>query len=285
MTETSAVLRIAPPGTARALARLTGAQGTGPGRSGGPSALVERNVRVYRAGWVVLISGFFEPLFYLLSLGVGLSRLVGQVEGPGGHLMTYTAFVAPAMLASSAMNGAVFDATFNIFFKLKYAKLYDAILATPMSTRDVAVGEIGWALMRGGFYSAMFLVVMLALGLVSSWWALLVVPVALLTGLGFAAIGMAATTWMRSWQDFEYVTLALIPMFLFSATFYPLSVYPEPLRTVVQISPLYHAAALTRQLTVGAVDAASLVHVAVLVVMGVVGVRVAAARLQTLLLR
>jgi lipooligosaccharide transport system permease protein len=266
--------RVVPPTSAR---RLLG--------SGNARFLIERNARVYRAGWIVLISGILEPLFYLLSVGVGVAQLVGDVELPGGKVVSYTAFIAPAMLASSAMNGALYDATFNVFFKLKYDKLYDSILSTPVTPVDIAAGEIGWALMRGAFYSGTFFVVMLVMGLVSSWWALLVLPAAILIGFAFAAVGMACTTFMKSWQDFEYITLATLPMFLFSATFYPLSVYPSSYQWVVQISPLYHAAALVRQLTIGAVGWASLVHVAVLVVLGIIGVLVAGRRLEKLLLK
>jgi lipooligosaccharide transport system permease protein len=200
-------------------------------------------------------------------------------------VVSYTAFIAPAMLASSAMNGALYDATFNVFFKLKYDKLYDSILSTPVTPVDIAAGEIGWALLRGAFYSGTFFVVMLAMGLVSSWWAVLVLPAAILIGFAFAAVGMACTTFMKSWQDFEYITLATLPMFLFSATFYPLSVYPSSFRWVVEISPLYHAAALIRELTTGAAGMASVGHAVVLVALGVAGVWVAGRRLEKLLLK
>ena len=265
--------RVAPPGVAR---RLLG--------TGGARYLVERNLRVYRTGWTVLVSGLFEPIFYLFSIGIGVSQLVGDVELSDGQLVSYTVFVAPAMLASSAMNGAMYDATFNLFFKLKYNKLYDAVLATPMTPVDVAVGEIGWALMRSAFYSSVFLVVMLVMGLVTSWWALLALPAVILIGFSFAAVGTACTTFMKSWQDFEYVTLVTLPMFLFSATFYPLSTYPEALQWVVRLSPLYHAAALLRELTTGGVGLASVVHVAVLVALGLVGLLVTGRRLEKLLL-
>lgn len=273
MSGHSLLLRVAPPVVGR---RLLG--------TGGARYLIERNIRVYRNGWVVLVSGIFEPVFYLLSVGVGVARLVGDVELPGGELVSYTVFVAPAMLAASAMNGAMYDATFNLFFKLKYNKLYDAVLATPVTPVDVAVGEIGWALMRGTFYSAAFLVVMLAMGLIASWWAVLALPAAVLIGFAFAAVGTAATTYMKSWQDFEYVTLVSLPMFLFSATFYPLSTYPEGLQWVVRLSPLYHAAALLRELTTGAVTGASLMHVSVLAALGLVGVLITGRRLEKLLL-
>jgi lipooligosaccharide transport system permease protein len=254
-------------------------------RVGRARHLVERNFLVFRRAWVIVVSGFFEPLFYLLSLGVGISQLVGQVQGPDGRLLSYTAFVAPAMLASSAMNGAVLETTFNVYFKLKWEKTYDAVVATPMTPRDVALGDIGWALCRGGTYSVMFLGVMLGMGLVESWWGLLALPGALLIGFAFAATGMAATTFMRSWQDFEYVNMAILPMFLFSGTFYPLASYPDGLQWVVQATPLYHGVALERALVTGAPTLGLLGHVLYLAVMGGVGLWVASRRLGRLLLR
>ena len=128
-----------------------------PAGAGAARMLVERNTRAFRSRWLVLLSGFFEPVFYLFSLGVGLGSVVGQVDAGDGHLVDYAVFVAPALLASSAMNGAVFDTTGNVFFKLKYARLYDVVLATPLGPRDVAVGEVTWALLRGSVYAAMFL--------------------------------------------------------------------------------------------------------------------------------
>jgi lipooligosaccharide transport system permease protein len=250
----------------------------------GSAHLVERNARAYRHTWLVLASGFFEPLFYLLSIGVGIGHLVGAVT-VNGHAVSFTSFVAPALLATSAMNGAIFDSTFNIFFKLKYAKVYDAVLATPMRTGDVAMGEIGWALIRGGLYACAFIVIMLAMGLVHSTWAVFAIPVALLIGFAFAGAGMAATTFMRSWQDFEYVTLTTLPMFLFSATFYPISVYPRAIQIVVDCTPLYQGIALLRGLTLGYVGPSLLWHVLYLVVMGTAGLAIAGRRIGRLLLR
>jgi lipooligosaccharide transport system permease protein len=255
-----------------------------PAGAGLARTLIERNVRAFRHGWITLVSGFFEPVFYLFSLGVGLGKLVGDVTTDSGAAVSYAAFVAPALLASSAMNGAVYDSTFNIFFKLKYAKLYDSVLSTPLGPRDVAVGEISWALLRGQVYAAGFLVVMVLAGLVESWWALLALPAATLIGFAFAAVGMACTTFMRSWVDFDYVQLAILPMFLFSATFTPLALYPQSLQWVVQATPLYHGVALVRGLMLGQVDAGMLWHVGYLAVMGLVGFVVAARRLERLLL-
>lgn len=248
------------------------------------SRLVERNFQLYRQEWVVIISGFLEPLFYLLSIGVGIGKLVGHLH-TGGHAISYTEFIAPAMLSASAMNGAVIDATFNVFFKLKISKLYDSVLATPVSVTDIASGETAWSVLRGALYAMAFLVVMAALGLVSSLWALVAFPAAMLVGFAFAACGIAMVSFFRSWQDFEYIQLALMPMFLFSGTFYPVSSYAAGIRVLVQLTPLYHAVAMERALVLGGPGWATLGHAGYLLAMGLVGGVVARRRLASLLLR
>jgi lipooligosaccharide transport system permease protein len=245
--------------------------------------LVERNVLVYRRGWVFLVTGFFEPFFYLLSIGLGLNHLVGGLEA-GGRVVAYTAFVAPGLLATSAMNGALFDATFNIFFKLKITKTYDAVLATPMAVADVALGELIWTLIRAGMYSGAFLVVLAGLGYALTPWVVLCYPAALLVGYAFSAAGMAATSYMRSWQDFDRISLAVIPLFLFSATFYPLAVYPGWLQLLVRFTPLYQGVALVRDLDAAAWSWALLGHAAYLAAMGTAGLAVTARRFAQLLL-
>jgi lipooligosaccharide transport system permease protein len=247
--------------------------------------LIERHSRAYQHNWMILASGFFEPLFYLLSIGIGIGKLVGTVAGPGGHPIGFASFVAPALLATSAMNGAVYDSTMNVFFRLKYDKLYDAALSTPMRPGDVALGEIGWALIRGGLYAVAFMIVMLALGLVHSAWAVFALPSALLIGFAFAGTGMAATTFMRTWMDLDYITVATLPLFLFSATFYPLSVYPRPIQIFVDCTPLYQGIALLRGLTLGYVSPGLLWHVLYLALMGLAGLVIAGQRISRLLLR
>ena len=258
---------------------LLGRRAFGPLGGAKAPLMVERSLMVYRRLWVLLISGFFEPLFYLLSIGIGLGKLTGAIEG-----VPYADFVAPGLLAVSAMNGAVFDATFNIFWKLKYGKIYDAMLATPLRVGDIAVGEIVWALMRGVIYSAAFLTVMLVLGMVHSWWALLALPVTVLIGFAFAAVGLACTSFMRSWQDFDLVTLVLMPMFLFSGAFYPLSVYSDQVRRLIEALPLYHGIDLLRALSLGRVHVGLLWDVLYLAVMGLIGSAISARRLEKLLL-
>ncbi len=247
--------------------------------------LVERNVYVYRHSWLMLLSGFFEPLFYLGSIGFGLGALVGTVTGPGGQPISYQLFVAPALLASAAMNGAITEGTFNFFFKLRYNKTFDAILATPLSAGDIAVGELVWALIRGGIYAMAFLIVMLLLGLVVSPWVVLTVPAALLIGFAFGGVAMAATSFMRTWQDFDLIQLVILPMFLFSGTFYPIDAYPEAIRVVVQLTPLYQGVDLLRSLAVGHLDGVLFFHVAYLAIMGIVGLWVVSRRLDKLLLK
>ncbi len=247
--------------------------------------LVHRNLLVARRSWLVFVSGFFEPFFYLLSIGVGIGGLVGDVVTDTGAALTYQEFVAPALLASAAMNGAVYDAVFNLYFKLRHAKTYDAVLATPLSAADTAVGETVWALLRGAVYSTAFLLVMLAMGLVGSWWALLALPAAVLIGFAFAAVGLAATTFLRGWQDFEFVQVALLPLFLFSTTFYPLSTYPRPLQVLVECTPLYHGIELVRGLVTGDVRWSLLGSVAYLLFLGLAGLALGARRLERLLLR
>lgn len=245
--------------------------------------IVRRNFLVYRSEWVVFLTGFLEPVLYLFSIGIGVGRLVDGFTF-NGQTVSYAAFVAPGMLAASAMNGAILDSTFGIFFKLRYDKVYEGVLATPMRTIDIARGELVWSLMRSAVYSGAFVLVMTAMGLVSSWTAVLAWPATWLIGFAFSGAGMAVTTYMTSWQDFEYIQLAIMPMFLFSATFFPVTAFHGVLRWVVELTPLYRGVTLTRELSTGALTTGSLWSVVYLLVMGAVGVTVAARRFDRLLL-
>ena len=245
--------------------------------------LIERNTMALGTNWTMVFGGFFEPLFYLLSIGFGLGGMVGDVPGPGGQPIAYALFVAPALLASSSMNGAITECTFNFFFKLNYQKTYDAVLSTPMSPGDVALGEIGWAIIRSTLYSVGFFAVVLLLGLYRSPLAILSIPAAMLLSWAFSAVALALTTWMRGWQDFDLIFLVTLPLFLFSGTFYPITAYPDALRILVEWSPLYQGVDLIRALITGVVNAGALVHVAYLVAMGLLGLAVVSRRLDKLL--
>lgn len=247
--------------------------------------LLERNLRVYRRVWPAVFSGVFEPAFYLFAIGVGLGALVGDVAGPGGQSVRYAVFVAPALLAASTMNGAVAESTFNLFSKLKQDKTYVAILATPMRPSDIAVGEITFSQLRGALYGVGFLVIALVAGLVPSIpGAVLAVPAAVLIGFAFGAVGMACTTFMRSWQDFDLINLTTLPLFLFSGTFYSIDVYPGPFQAVARLSPLYHGVELLRACWFWVFDLTVVGHVAVLLTMAVGGLVVAGRRLRVLLM-
>jgi lipooligosaccharide transport system permease protein len=250
----------------------------------GTQHLLERNMRVYKRWWKVIVSGFFEPVFYLFAMGVGLGRLVGEVALPSGQAVTYTEFIAPALLAASAMNGGVYESTMNVFFKLRYGKIYDAVLATPVRAADIALGEIMWSQLRGTLYAVGFLAVMAAMGLVTMPYGLLALPAAVLIGFAFAAVGLVATTFMTSWQHLDFVQLAIWPLFLFSATFFPLEVYPAAVQPLIQLSPLYHGVELVRGLTLGLFSWPLVGHAAVLVAMTAVGLKLAIRRISKLLL-
>jgi lipooligosaccharide transport system permease protein len=241
--------------------------------------LFERNLFVYRHAWMTIFSGFFEPLFYLFSFGLGLGHFVGRIHG-----VSYASYIAPALLASSAMNGAINDAMTNVFWKLRYAKVYESMLSTPLAPADVAVGEISWAQFRSLAYSVGFMVTAAALGLLHSWWAVLALPAAIVVGFSFSGLGIGAATFIRTWQDLEMAQVVQLPMFLFSATFYPLSVYPEAIQWFVRFSPLYHAIVLIRSLTLGSVSPTNLVNAAYLVALGLAGFWIARRRIAGLLL-
>ena len=253
-----------------------------PGATGRARHVAARNATAARGYWRTMISGLFEPFFYLLSIGVGVSVLVGDVEFDG-RVYDYTTFVAPAMLASAAMGGAIAESTYNTFGKLKWDKLYDGLTATPLTPSDIALGELLFAQARGSLYSAVFLVAMVVLGLVPSWWAVLALPAVILIGIAFSAAGLAAATYLRTWEDFDLVLLVQVSLFLFSATFYPLSVYPPVLQQIARLSPLYHGVALCRDLVLGTPGWATVGHTAVLTVLAVAALRLAGRRFATLL--
>ena len=228
--------------------------------------LVERNILVYRHQWIIIVSGAFEPIFYLLGIGLGLGAIIQPFEF-GGRAITYQAYVAPALVASAAMNGAVFETIFNVFFKLNYAKTYDGVLATPMGISEIAIGELLWALMRSALYAVAMFVLMLAMGLILSPLGILMVPAALVVAAAFAAAGLAGTSYLRTVNDFDIpLGLIVMPMFLFSGTFFPIEgVLPDWLVTIISFTPLYHGIGLIRGLSTGIVGVEQLVSLTYLV--------------------
>jgi lipooligosaccharide transport system permease protein len=248
-------------------------------------AVTRRNLAALRSAyWLVILSGLVEPLLYLFSIGIGVGKLVGSLPLPDGRLVPYATFVAPSMLASSAMFGALSESTFNFFGKMKYMRLYDGVLATPVRPMEVAFGELLWAMARGAIYSATFLVVMVLLGLTGAGWALIAFPATLLVGFAFGGLGMGLSTFMRSWQDFDLMGTAQFALFLFSGTFAPVSSYPLVVQLIIKATPLYHAVELIRGLTTGSLRFGLLLHVGYLIVMTGVGLAIAGRRMGRLLL-
>ena len=256
----------------------------GPGRRS--MSMVERNVATLRgAYWIVVVSGLLEPVFYLLSIGLGVGSLVGDIALPGGQAVSYASFVAPAMLAASAMTGALSETTFNFFGKYKFMRLYDGIIATPVRPMEIAFGELTWAMVRGSVYAAAFLVLMVAMGLTTPGLAAVALPAVILTGFAFGASGLALSTFMRSWQDFDIMSSAQFALFLFSGTFVPAESYPAVLRWVVELTPLYRSVDLIRGITTASWGWVQLLDVVYLVLLFVVGVFVAGRRMERLLCR
>jgi len=253
--------------------------------AGNARAVLGRGLLATRStNWLIVLTGVFEPIFYLLSLGLGLGGLIGTVTDSSGNDIPYAAFIAPALLAVSAMNGAIYDSTWNVFFKMHFGKLYQGMLATSLGPLDVALGEIALALLRGAAYGVAFMVVMQVLGLNLAWTALLALPAIVLIAFGFASLGMGVTSYLKSFQQMDWIPIVLLPMFLLSSTFFPITVYPEGVQWVIQALPLWHGIELVRGLTTGALTTAMIGHVAYYLVMISLGLIFTTRRLRALFL-
>ena len=249
-------------------------------------AVISRGLKATLGGhWLIMLSGFFEPVLFLVSMGVGMGALVGEVKGPGGAPVSYAAYIAPALLAVSAMNGAVYDSTWNVFFKMNFAKLYQGMLYTSLGPLDVALGEIFLALLRGLLYATGFTAVMGLMGLITTPWAILMIPASVLIAFGFASLGMGITSFLKTFQQMDWINFIMLPMFLFSATFYPLSVYPQYIQWLIQAMPLWHGVELLRQISVGAFTPSTAIHVGYYVLMTALGMLLTTVRLRKLFLK
>jgi lipooligosaccharide transport system permease protein len=254
--------------------------------AGRSHAVLERSFIAFKSStWVVIVTGFVEPVLYLLSFGYGVGKFIGSIDSGTGRMVSYAAFIAPGLLATSAMNGAIYDSTWNVFFKLRESRLYHAMLATSLGPLDVALGEIAWALLRGLIYAIGFMAVVAPLGLIPSWWGILAIPAAVLIAFGFASIGMAITSYFTSFQQMNLVNIVLLPMFLFSGSFYPLTVFPGWVQGMIKALPLWQAISLVRGLTLGAINIALLSHVLYFLVMIAGGLFFTTRRLDALFMR
>jgi lipooligosaccharide transport system permease protein len=248
--------------------------------------LVERNIMVYRHQWIIIFSGVFEPIFYLIGIGLGIGGIIENLTLPDGREISYVAYVAPALMATAAMNGAVFETIFNVFFKLNFAKIYDGVLATPMGITEIAIGEMMWALMRAALYAVAMFLIMLVFGLVLSPWGLLTVPAALLVAAAFSAAGLAGTAYLRTVNDFDVpMGLIVMPMFLFSGTFFPVEAYPLPIQVFMELTPLYHSINLIRGLSLGVIGPAQAWDLVYLVIFFAVGMWIAMRQMERKLIK
>jgi lipooligosaccharide transport system permease protein len=254
--------------------------------AGRPQRVLERSLFAFKSStWIGFASGFVEPVFYLLAFGLGVGQIIGNMTDGAGNPVSYTAYIAPALLATSAMNGAIYDSTWNVFHKMHFGKLYQTMLHTSLGSLDVAIGEIGWALIRGAIYALGFMVVVTPMGLITSWYGLLAIPAATLIAFGFASVGMAVTSYLKSFQQMNWVNFFLLPMFMFSGTFFPITIYPEPIQYLVMAMPLWQGVEMVRGLTLGIIDAALFIHIGYFLLMTIAGLFFTTRRLTALFMR
>jgi len=254
--------------------------------AGRSHVILERSlVALKSSNWFPVVSGFLEPLLYLFSFGYGVGTLIGDIQVSNGQVVSYAMFIAPGLLATSAMNGAIYDSTWNVYFKLHEGKIYHGMLATSLGPLDVALGEILTALLRGFAYAVGFMAVATPMGLIPSWWGVLAMPAAVLIAFGFASIGMAITSYFKSYQQMGLINISLLPIFLFSGSFYPLSVFPDWAQIIIKTLPLWHAIEMIRNLSLGIIHISLLGHIAYFLVMIVVGLFFTTKRLNALFMR
>jgi lipooligosaccharide transport system permease protein len=220
--------------------------------------ILQRNMTLYRRSWKQNIFPYlFEPLLYLLSLGFGLGLYIGEQIGG----VDYVLFIAPGLAAAAAMNAAVFETTYTVFIKLRFGRLYDAVITTPLEPEDCALGELLWAVMRSLIYGSAFMLVMLVLGYVRSPWVLAAPAGVALTGLAFALIGLIYTALIPQIEQFSYFfTLFITPLFLFSGVFFPFENLPTAARWVGWLAPLHHGVEVLRALILTGTPAAAAGH-------------------------
>lgn len=235
--------------------------------------MVQRNAMVYRHVWRgSVFSSFLQPTLFLIAMGLGLGAMVdaGGARLPGG--VSYAEFLAPGLLAAAAMQVAAFESAWPVLAKMMWERNYEAVLATPMSVSDVIFGELGWMAIRITTAGAAFVVVMTAFGIPRSAAVLLVIPVAALTGLSFAAPIMAYSATLKHSNPFNVLfRFVITPLFLFSGVFVPVDRLPEPVARAAWFTPLFHGVELARGFTLDAVPASWPIHLAFLMTLSAVG--------------
>ena len=229
------------------------------------ASVAGRNARVFSKLWKgSLAPQFVDPLFYLVAMGFGLGTYVGHING-----VPYRDFIAPGLIASSAMWAASFECTYNVYIRMHEYHLYDAVLSTPVEAQDVVAGDLVWSSIRAAIYSTVFLVVVTAFGLIHSWWALAIPPLVIIGGLAFSTIAYTFTALIPRIDLYSYYfTLGITPMFLFSGIFFPFNQLPGWVEVAAWFTPLYHLVQVTRGLADGP-GPIVLVHLGILLAISV----------------
>jgi lipooligosaccharide transport system permease protein len=235
-------------------------------RAGGVWAMVQRNRDVYRKTWKTnFLPPLLEPLLFVVALGYGLGAFVRAVEG-----VRYAVFIAPAILCITMMQTAFFETTYGSYIRMFFQRTWDAVTATPLSLEDVVVGELVWAGLKAALNAGLMSVVVCALRLMP--WAMVpaMVPLAFVTGLAFAGLGMMFSAKVPNIDAFQFgIFLLITPMMLFAGTYFPLAQLPEGARWVAYALPLTHAVAIARPMALGHFDAIPLWSIGYLLVAAV----------------
>lgn len=239
----------------------------------GAVRMVQRNALVYRHVWRgSVFSSFLQPTLFLVAMGWGLGALVdaGGAALPGG--VSYAQFLAPGLLAATAMQAASFESAWPVLGKFMWHRNYEAVLATPMSVSNVVLGELGWIAIRSTTIGVAFVLVMIAFDIPRSPLVILAIPAAVLTGVAFASLVITFSATLKDANPFNVLFRFIItPLFLFSGVFVPVNRLPDAVEHAAWLTPLFHGVALTRGFTLNAVPATWPIHVAYLGVMTVVG--------------
>jgi len=228
------------------------------------SRVWQRNLAVYGKTWKLnILPNFFEPVLYLLAMGLGIGSYITQgIEG-----LSYLEYIAPGLIVASAMNGGTFETTYNVFVKMHFGKTYEAITAAPINLEDALLGELMWAISRGTIYGGIFALVVTGFGLVSPLSLLALLPIVVLTAWLFASIGLLFTSFIHVIDLYSfYYTLWLTPLFLFSGIFFPISRLPEWVQPLAWATPLFHGVSLANDAVRSSWDGWSVAHLAYIVV-------------------
>lgn len=235
--------------------------------------VVEHQAHIFGKFWRSSAFAYvLNPLLFLAALGLGVGGLVKQGHGTVDGV-SYLAFVTPGVMAASAMQGAAGESLWPIMAGTKWVRTFHAMVATPVGPGDVYLGVITWTAVRAAIGSTIFLVIATLLGGVLSWWAPLAIPAAVLTALAFAApLAAFAATQDTDFRFPVIMRLGVVPLFLFSGTFFPVSQLPEWLQPFCWLSPLWHGVQLCRGATTGHIDGLEAVaNVAILIAVVLAG--------------